>query len=79
MRKSLRPSSSRLPKNSHLPSVDCIHALGGWEGDRVVRGVAGVRWQSGYKAVAIDAQTFKDSTNDEGNWIDQEHDTEPTS
>lgn len=55
-----------------------VDDLGGWEGHRVVRGLDGVRWQSGFKAVALDAQSFKDSEQDEANWIEQETDTEPT-
>ena len=34
------------------------HGNCGWEGDRVVRTVAGLREQSGYRAVAIDAEPY---------------------
>lgn len=34
----------------------------GWEGDRVVRTVSGLRHQSGFNAVAIDADSIGDSS-----------------
>ena len=58
---------------------DACEDLGGWEGDRVVRGLSGVRWQSGFKAIALDAQTYQESESDEANWIEQNDDTKPLS
>jgi hypothetical protein len=48
-----------------------------FEGDRVVRGVSGVRHQSGYYALAIDAQSYNDTQLDQKQFIDCDHDIVP--
>ena len=44
---------------SHMVHIDVTASdVDGWEGDRVVRPVEGVRVQEGFKAVAIDAVEY---------------------
>lgn len=41
-----------------------------FEGDRVVRGVSGVRHQHGYYAIAIDAQSYNETQLDQKQFLD---------
>lgn len=48
-----------------------------WEGDRVVRSVAGLRHQSGYYALAIDANSYNDTQLDQKTFLEISHDITP--
>jgi hypothetical protein len=71
-----QPRKQRHPWEEE--DLDIIGELGGWEGDRVVRGVEGLRHQQGYFAVAIDAQSLEDTENQEDNFLIWDKDIKPT-
>jgi hypothetical protein len=48
----------KWPSNAHVHIDVCSDENQNWEGNRVVRSVAGVRHQDGYNAIAIDGAPY---------------------
>lgn len=48
-----------------------------YEGDRIVRGLAGVRWQQGFYAIALDAQSYEVTKLDRKQFIECDFEITP--